>query len=165
MGRNSKLCVQFHRRHWVDLNGNGETFSDRGYQNTWELTRAQAGTAGILVDYTGGNVASTFGSGTPESRGALFLQQIEPVLPGLSSQWNGRATVDFWQANPFTLGSYSYYKVGQYIQFAGVEGEQQGNCHFAGEHTSIEAQGYLNGAVESGERVAAEVLTDLGRKA
>jgi monoamine oxidase len=36
-----------------------------------------------------------------------------------------------------------------------------GNCHFAGEHTSIDFQGYLNGAVESGERAAGEILGDL----
>jgi monoamine oxidase len=34
--------------------------------------------------------------------------------------------------------------------------------HFAGEHTSTHSQGYLNGAVESGERAAAEVLRALG---
>ena len=41
-------------------------------------------------------------------------------------------------------------------------GEQEGNCHFAGEHTSIDFQGYLNGAVETGERAAGEVIADLG---
>jgi monoamine oxidase len=30
--------------------------------------------------------------------------------------------------------------------------------HFAGEHTSTHSQGYLNGAVESGQRAASEVL-------
>jgi monoamine oxidase len=33
-----------------------------------------------------------------------------------------------------------------------------GGCHFAGEHTSTDSQGYLNGAVESGERAAAEIV-------
>ena len=70
--------------------------------------------------------------------------------------------VDYWPGNPFTRGSYSYWKVGQYTKFSGVEGEQQDNCHFAGEHTSIDSQGYLNGAVESGNRTANEVLVNLG---
>ncbi|MEK6574375.1 MAG: FAD-dependent oxidoreductase, partial [Chloroflexota bacterium] len=61
----------------------------------------------------------------------------------------------------WTLGSYSYWKVGQYTKFVGVESKQQGNCHFAGEHTSLDFQGYLNGAVESGERAASEILGDL----
>jgi len=83
------------------------------------------------------------------------------VLPGLSSQWNGRATVDWWAGNPYSLGSYSYWKVGQYTRFAGVERESQGGVHFCGEHTSIDAQGYLEGAVETGERAAGEIISAL----
>jgi monoamine oxidase len=54
--------------------------------------------------------------------------------------------------------AYSYWKVGQYTAFAGAEREQSGNCHFAGEHASIDFQGFLNGAVESGYRAAGEIL-------
>jgi monoamine oxidase len=161
MGTNSKLHVQFKKRHWNTLDSNGETYADTGYQNTWEVTRAQRGTSGILVDYTGGKVGASFGSGTPSSRAQDFLRQIEPVLPGISRQWNGRATLDFWLGNQWAKGSYSYWKVGQYTKFAGAEQEREGNCHFAGEHTSIDFQGYLNGAVETGERVADEILADL----
>jgi monoamine oxidase len=161
MGTNSKLHLQFKTRHWRSLGSNGKTFSDRGYQNTWEVTRAQFRTAGILVDYTGGKIGASFGSGTATTRAQQFLAQIDPVLPGLSKQWNGKAALDFWTGYPWTKGSYSYWKVGQYTKFAGVEREQQGTCHFAGEHTSVDFQGYLNGAVETGERVVSEILADL----
>jgi len=161
MGTNSKLHVQFTNRHWVSLGSNGDTFADTGYQNTWEVSRAQAGASGLLVDYTGGNVGATFGSGTPASRAQQFLAQLEPVLPGITAKWNGKASVDFWTGYRWTKGSYSYWKVGQYTQFAGIERLQQGDCHFAGEHTSVDFQGYLNGAVESGERVAGEILADI----
>jgi monoamine oxidase len=161
MGANSKLNVQFSRRHWHILGNNGDTFADTGYQATWDVTRGQPGTAGILVDYTGGNIANTFGSGTPASRAGQFLAQVEPVLPGLSAEWNGRATIDFWPGNPLSRGSYSFWQVGQYTRFAGIEGAQDGNAHFCGEHTSIDAQGYLEGAVETGERAAGEVIADL----
>jgi monoamine oxidase len=161
MGTNSKLHVQFEDRHWQSLGVNGETYSDTGYQATWEVTRGQSGTPGILVDYTGGTIGAGFGTGTPESRAQQFLDQIEPVLPGISERWNGRVFRDFWTDYPWTKGSYSYWKVGQYTKFAGAEREREGNCHFAGEHTSIDFQGYLNGAVETGERAAAEILSDL----
>jgi monoamine oxidase len=160
MGTNSKLHVQFSDRHWYGLDNNGNTYADTGYQNTWEVTRAQAGKSGILVDYTGGTIGASFGSGTPTSRAQQFLSQIEPVLPGISAKFNGRATIDYWTAYPWTKGSYSYWKVGQYTAFAGAERERSGNCHFAGEHTSIDFQGYLNGGVESGERAASEILSD-----
>jgi monoamine oxidase len=161
MGTNSKLHVQFTSRFWRALGSNGDTFSDTGYQNTWEVTRAQPGKSGILVDYTGGNVGASFGSGTPTSRAKQFLAQVEPVLPGATKAWNGLATIDFWPGYRWTKGSYSYWKVGQYQRFAGMEGRRQGNCLFAGEHTSIDFQGYLNGAVETGQRAAAEILADL----
>jgi len=160
MGTNSKLHVQFDRRYWQELGCNGDTFADTGYQNTWDVTRAQSGSSGILVDYTGGRIGANFGTGTPASRAEQFLAQIEPALPGISERWNGKATVDYWTGYEWTRGSYSYWKVGQYTQFAGIERERQGNCHFAGEHTSIDFQGYLNGAVESGERAANEILAD-----
>jgi monoamine oxidase len=51
--------------------------------------------------------------------------------------------------------------VGQYTKFSGIEKERQGNCHFAGEQTSQDSQGYLNGGVETGERAADEILGDL----
>jgi monoamine oxidase len=162
MGTNSKLNVQFRRRHWSDLGSNGETYADAGYQCTWDVTRAQPGRSGILVDYTGGIVGATFDSGTPWQRAERFLTQLEPVLPGISGHWNGRATVDFWPGYEWTRGSYSFWKVGQYTRFAGIEGRREGNAHFCGEHTSIDFQGYLNGAVETGERAAAEVISDLG---
>jgi monoamine oxidase len=161
MGTNSKLHAQFTDRHWYGLGNNGNTYADTGYQNTWEVTRAQPGASGILVDYTGGAVGASFGSGSPSSRAKQFLGQLEPVLPGITAKFNGRATIDYWAGYPWTKGSYSYWKVGQYQAFAGAERERSGNCHFAGEHTSIDFQGYLNGGVESGERAAAEILGDL----
>ena len=161
MGTNSKLHVQFKSRFWRDQGANGDTFSDRGYQNTWEVTRAQPGRSGILVDYTGGKIGESFGSGTAASRAKQFLAQVEPVLPGATKAWNGRAELDYWTGYRWTKGSYAYWKVGQYQRFAGIEGRRQGNCLFAGEHTSVDFQGYLNGAVETGQRAAAEILADL----
>ena len=163
MGTNSKLHLQFRDRYWYTLGSNGNTFADTGYQNTWEVTRAQPGAKGILVDYTGGNVGASFGSGTPVSRAQQFMTQMQPLFPGtnVDSHWTGRATVDFWTGYQWTKGSYSYWKVGQYTKFSGMEKVRQGNCHFCGEHTSQDFQGYLNGAVETGERAANEILADL----
>jgi monoamine oxidase len=158
MGTNSKLNVGFKTRHWSALGCNGDTYADTGYQATWEVSRAQPGKAGILVDYTGGKIGDSFGSGTAAVRAAKFLGQIEPVLPGITKQWDGNATVDYWAGYPWTRGSYSYYRVGQYQVFGGAEPEISGACHFCGEHTTQDFQGYLNGAVFSGERAAGEVL-------
>jgi monoamine oxidase len=158
MGTNSKVHLQFSSRFWRDQGCTGETYSDRGYQNTWEPSRAQPGTSGLLVNYTGGTPGVNAGNGTPAQVAATFLKQIEPVLPGATAKWNGRVVRDYWTGYEWTKGSYSYWRVGQYTRFSGAEKEQSGNCHFAGEHTSQDFQGYLQGAVETGQRAASEIL-------
>ncbi len=45
----------------------------------------------------------------------------------------------------------------------GVEGERVGNLFFAGEHTSLEYQGYMEGGCETGQAVAIAILEDLGQ--
>jgi monoamine oxidase len=162
MGTNAKVHVQFKSRFWRDQGSTGETYSDTGYQNTWEVSRAQGGTSGILVWYTGGDPGVAVGSGSAKSQVANnFLPQIEPVLPGATDQWNGRATRDYWTGYQWTKGSYSYWKAGQYTRFSGAESLAEDNCHFAGEHTSQDFQGYLQGGVETGERAASEILAVL----
>ncbi|MBI2332570.1 MAG: FAD-dependent oxidoreductase [Chloroflexi bacterium] len=162
MGTNGKLQLQFTDRIWNTLGNNGATYADTGYQCTWDVTRGQPGTSGILVNYTGGDVGAAYSAnGSPSTLATQFLSQVEPVLPGLTQRWNGKAIYNNWPAYKWTRGSYSFWKVGQYTQFSGAEREQQGNCHFAGEHTSVDFQGYLNGAVETGERAADEILAEL----
>jgi len=174
-GKNCKLQLQFNSRLWNQQGpwglGNGLTYSDTGYQNTWDVTRAQNGSTGILVDYTGGGVPLASFSGNPTDPKVVagfaktFLSQIEPVFPGITKQWNGMATLDVPLTNPFLLGSYSYWKVGQYTQFSGYEGLRQpdihtGKCHFAGEHCSTNFQGFMEGGAEEGARAAKEILDD-----
>jgi monoamine oxidase len=164
MGTSTKLQVQFTKRHWQEFNCNGDTISDTGYQNTWEVSRSQSGDYGILVNYTGGKIGAKKSNwANPINAANQFLSQLEPLLPGITDTMNKNVTptIDYWTGNPYTLGAYSYWGVGQYTKFAGVEGEREGNCHFAGEHTSIDFQGFLNGAVESGQRTAQEILKDI----
>ena len=161
MGQNAKLALQFSSRHWNALGNGGDSYADTGYQSTWDVTRGQAGARGILVNYTGGPVALAQSGRLPGALAQQFLSQIEPVLPGLSARYTGVVSFDDWARNPWSLGSYAYYRVGQYQQFSGAEREVIGSCHFAGEHTSQDSQGYLEGAVESGIRAAAEVAAAL----
>ncbi|MDP9111666.1 MAG: FAD-dependent oxidoreductase, partial [Candidatus Eremiobacteraeota bacterium] len=86
---------------------------------------------------------------------------LEPALPGAGAAFNGLAYQDFWAGDPHMRGAYSYYKIGQYTTLAGVEPLRENNVHFCGEHTSLNWQGYINGAVETGERVATQVAREL----
>ena len=84
------------------------------------------------------------------------LTQLEPVLPGVTAAYNGLAWYDFGLLDPYLQGGYSYWRVGQYTGFSGYEGVQEGYIHFAGEHTCQDFQGFMEGAVLSGERCASE---------
>jgi monoamine oxidase len=159
MGAHAKLHLQFRTRRWLDLGCDGTTLADR-YQCTWEETAAQPGTSGILVNFRGGKGASTLVRGLAEEHARAFLAEIEPVLPGLAEHWNGRAVIDDWTSETPARGSYAYYRIGQYTQFEAAESRSEGFVHFVGEHACAEFQGYMEGAVRSGERAARRVLED-----
>jgi len=62
-----------------------------------------------------------------------------------------------WQGDPFSRGAYSFWKVGARATDVAEVGES--HCDrvlFAGEHTSVEYQGSVCGALESGSRAARE---------
>ena len=159
MGNNSKLNVQFSSRYWRKINNNGTTYNNVGYQCSWDGSRGQLGSKGILVNYTGGKVGASYNNEEYIRQYVeTFINRLDKVIPRYNAKWNGKATLDYWTGNPWALGSYPYYKVGQYTKFAGIEGQREENCFFAGDQTSINFQGRMNGAVESGERVCKEIL-------
>src|SRR5262249_27200371 len=131
---NSKLHLQFNRRLWNKPGpwgvSTGTSYSDAGYQGAWDVTRAQPGMTGILVNYTAGDAGASFrndggsNSSAVHSYAMRFLDQLEPVFPGLGREWNRRATLDTPLHDRYLLGSYSYWKVGQYTSIAGAERER-----------------------------------------
>lgn len=162
-GTNAKLMCGFSGRPWRDPGGsNGETFTDLGYQNTWETSRQQPGMSGIITNFTGGEAGNLIGEGTPEEQRDAFLAQFDQVFPGAAAASNGRVVRFHWPTYPLCKGSYSSYKVGQYTRFAGSEMERVKNVHFCGEHTSLDAQGFMEGGALTGAMAADEILGDLG---
>ncbi|HWX09234.1 MAG TPA: NAD(P)/FAD-dependent oxidoreductase, partial [Gaiellaceae bacterium] len=146
-GHNTKLQLQFASRYWNTSGpwgkSTGGIYTDVGIQNTWDVTRAQPGDTGIMVDYSGGSIASGYRPSTPYSNAGTnplvttyakaFLKRLEVVFPGITPQWTGKATLSTPFRDPLLNCSYSYWKIGQYTQFSGYEGVPQGNIHFAGE--------------------------------
>jgi monoamine oxidase len=164
-GTNTKIMCGFSDRVWRTgpQASQGSSYSDLGYQASWETSRLQPGSSGILTWYSGGDVGLAAGDGTPEDQMAAFLDQIDVVFPGTKAASNGKVARFHWPSHPHTLGSYACYKVGQYTTITGVEGLREGNLHFAGEQSNLDYQGYMEGAALSGAIAADEVLTDLGK--
>ena len=65
-----------------------------------------------------------------------------------------------WSRNVFAGGAYAYWKPGQITMFTRTLAAPWHRIHFAGEHTSATDRG-MEGAMESGERAALEVLDRL----
>ncbi len=161
-GQNSKLMAGFSTRFWNAAGYDGTTITDAGFQEAWDTSRLSPATSGILTNYTGGQTGLAIGNGTPESQLASFLGNLEKVYPGATAASNGKVVRGAWPTNPYAKGSYSGYKVGQATTFGGVERERWENLHFCGEHTNKTYQGFMEGAVVSGARVANEIAKDLG---
>ncbi|WP_232293740.1 flavin monoamine oxidase family protein [Stigmatella aurantiaca] len=162
-GTNAKLMVGFSARPWRDgYMSDGSTYSDVGYMQTWETSRQQPGTSGIITNFTGGAKGLAVGEGTTDSQVSAFLDGFDQVFPGVKEVANGSAARMHWPSHEFTRGSYSAYKVGQFTTISGAEIERVGNLHFCGEHTSLDAQGFMEGAALTGAMAAAEVAGDLG---
>ena len=62
-----------------------------------------------------------------------------------------------WEQDPYARGGYAYFDPGFDPSLRAWLSRPSGRLFFAGEHTSIRWQGYMNGAIESGRRAAAEV--------
>jgi len=156
-GDNSKLMVSTRTRPWTTAQwpapSAGAFYTDRA-QLIWETSRGQTGERGILTNFLQG-----------QHDRAAALSDMRAALRALSresAEALDDASIAFmvWARQPFALGSYSTPRVGQYttlLEHTATPSED-GRIHFAGEHTSVDFMGFMNGAVESGERVAAALL-------
>src|SRR5579864_1910745 len=168
-GTNSKLQLQFSSRYWTQsgqpwgIANNGTTYVDTAFQGGWDVTRGQAGATGIMVRYAGGTIGTSFtrdDSASLNTYAENTLSLLEAFFPGITPFWNGIVTLSAPWRNPSLLGSYACWTVGQYTSVAGLEKLRQAKCHFAGEHCSINFQGFMEGGAEEGARAAGEIQGD-----
>jgi monoamine oxidase len=169
LGTNSKFFLQFDERVWNDPdNATGNCYCGGVVEGGWDATNYQSGTAGILAALPGGNSAQDWGTSyglsnyvgqPPPAMTEAFLNQFNTLFPGVNAAFNGRSYFVWSPGDPHILGAYSYLKVGQYTAFNGIQGQREANLHFAGEQTSINFQGYIEGGLRSGYRCADEIAT------
>ncbi|GAA4399186.1 NAD(P)/FAD-dependent oxidoreductase [Fodinibacter luteus] len=163
LGANAKLHLGVRRRPWVEQGYGGACYTHlEGFQCGWDDTADQPLPGGVLNLFPGGSQVSDGWSGPAfgvptASQVQSYLAQVEPIFPGTTAAYTGVAYRDFWHANPWSRGAYTAQRPGQYTRVFGAGSTPEGSIHFAGEHTSTYYYGFLNGAVESGERAAKAV--------
>jgi monoamine oxidase len=171
-GINAKLNVQLSSRIWNADASTGSLYTGLPFQSGWDVTRGQPGATGVLVEYPGASVAKSLGQQKPytttttNQRVTKFTQQLlaqmEPIFPGITTaQWNGKAMPSTPFTDPDFNCSYSDWKPGQYTSFSGYEGARQGNILFAGEHCSVNFEGFMEVGAAEGVGAANEILADL----
>lgn len=167
MGVNAKVHLQFESAPWLPTYS-GDSISDLTSGATWAESLGQVGPRHTLVLFNGGAYAAQYGATpahatAPTAVADSHLSAIDSLFPGASGAFSGQAYLDNWLVDPWVKGSYSFYKVGQMTTIAGYEGVPQGPVHFAGEHTATKyiQRATLNGAVDSGMRVAREMARSL----
>jgi monoamine oxidase len=163
-GTNAKLITGFSRRVWEESHSTGYTFTDLEFQCCWETSRGQPGSHAILTNFAGGNLGLHLNEGDVQERAMTFASQVGKIYPGAAEAFTKKAVRQHWPSAPFAQGSYTCYKPGQYSTLSEAVATPVGNLFFAGEHTSGEFNGYMEGAAESGERAAAEVLAKIGSR-
>jgi monoamine oxidase len=162
LGTNLKLHVQVAGSPWLANGRSGGAYSGPdNFEEAWDESVGQPGTHSLSLGYLGGPAgvpASGADHGAaPEADVTRYLGQIEPLFPGMTAAYEGLAYRDAWALDPWHRGAYSFYKLGQFTDFGAYEGRREGTHFFAGEHTSFNFQGYMEGAIRSGEDAAAEI--------
>jgi monoamine oxidase len=103
------------------------------------------------------------GEGTGDAQTQRLLPGLEKVYPGLTAEMNGRVSRFHWPSFRWSKGSYGCYKPGQWTTIRGAEGAPVNRLYFAGEHCSLDFQGYMNGAAETGQAAARGILRRVRR--
>lgn len=161
-GTNTKIMGAFRSRIWrTEHDASGAVTTDASFQQTWDTSIGQDGTGGILTNFLGGEAGAAGGGSDEEAWFRSVVADLEAVFQGIEAEYvEGSARRMQWPTAPNFKGSYTCYLPGQWA-FWGLEGVREGNLHFAGEHTSLDFQGWMEGAAETGAFAAAEVLNDL----
>jgi monoamine oxidase len=154
-GQILKAPLQFRERFWLSY----ETEARKSLQgligSVYEATGGQPGPRGILLAYIPDKSGMEMASTTAEQRVKKILAKVAEIHPHAPKYFEG-GYVKWWQEDPWAGGTYAYFRPGEITSVRTIIAKPEGRIHFAGEHTAG-WQGYMNGAVESGHRVAAEV--------
>jgi monoamine oxidase len=156
-GAVTKVMIEYRKRFWNDRGWNGRLATDAPIVYTWHATSHIENEHGILTAYTGGAPAGKLAALSDEERIRLAVAEVEKVFPGSSELIEHTATVA-WPNELYTRGSYMALAPGEVTAHWHTLFEPAGRLFFAGEHATA-IQGFMEGALESGQRAAANIIS------
>jgi len=154
-GRVTKALLQFDRAFWR-RRGQPRAFgTDAPTGAVWDANEEQRGRAGILTLMAGGQASEDTQKIVAQRGVDGLVEELDWLGPGSAQLIHSRLIT--WEDDPWAQGGYAYFSPDFDPALREWLARPHGRMLFAGEHTSINWQGYMNGAVESGLRAAAEV--------
>jgi monoamine oxidase len=150
----TRVLLQFDRRFWKQPRRPLAVGTDLPTGAVWDGNEQQRGPQGILSFLAGGQASKALQDILHSEGERGVIRQIE---------WLGRparliaSQVVAWDHDPLARGGYAYFDPSFDPMWRAWLARPTGRIVFAGEHTSIKSQGYMNGAIESGLRAAAEI--------
>ena len=150
----TKALLRFDTRWWRSGRSRPRAFgTNLPVGAIWEATESARGPA-VLTLLAGGRASEELQSiledGGPDAvaERLRWLGKPEPVREIRSMTW---------ERDPQARGGYAFFGKSFDPGLRAQLGRATGRLFFAGDHTSREYQGYMNGAIDSGQRVAKEV--------
>ena len=153
-GAATRMLLQFARPFWRRALRPRAFGTDLPLGAVWDASEHQPGRAGILSLLAGGRASA-------ELRAITAREGAEGLTARL--RWLGKpalllnAPFVSWESEEWSRGGYACFDPAFDPKLRAWLARPAGRLLFAGEHTSFESQGYMNGAIASGKRAAAEV--------
>ncbi len=150
----TRLLLQFDRRFWKKRGRPMAFGSDLPTGAVWDANEQQRGPRGILSFVAGGRASRALQEILASEGEAGVIRHVEWL--GKPSTLLASRTI-VWDDDPWVRGGYAYFDPGFDPLWRAWLARPAGRIVFAGEHTSVKYQGYMNGAIETGLRAAAEI--------
>lgn len=119
-------------------------------------TKNQNGRGGVLISYATGDKADLLHAASTEYREELLLNSLKPAF-GEVGKYLVKSHKYYWGKDELTQGAYAIYGKGQWLSLMPKLKKPHGRIRFAGEHLA-DWQGFMEGAVNSGEDAAESIL-------
>jgi monoamine oxidase len=154
MGANVKYIAAVKNRFWKQLDLSPEGMTDGDISSTWESTDSSPDDSGIaMTAYSGGPAAENARASYASDKDAAYGPSLDAMYPDFSKNLVRSQFVD-WPGDQWSKGGYTFPSPGQIVRTGPTLYNGIGNLHFAGEHTCYKFVGFMEGALESGVRVA-----------
>lgn len=162
MGSVIKCVASYDRPFWREAGYSGEAFSTTGLVRTTFDDSSPTGEHAALVAFVVGDAAKQLSRShpSPEARRAAILAELARLHGPAAATPLSYVDKD-WVTDEWAGGCYvGVMPPGLLSETAAALRAPVGRLHFAGTETARHHMGYLEGAIEAGERAAAEILAD-----